>query len=199
MKATAKKIKRRQGIKVLSRTADNDFDAPFLEKEVIKKSTIYGVIRVDNEISRTHGWLVTIQRRNVIYRRQFSDGVYGGRNKALSAAKAYRDEIIARHQPFSRREQAEIHKKNNTSGVVGVCRCCASETRQKPEEERRWFWVASWALPDGRAKRVKFSVRKYGEEGAFKMAVKARHEALSRMQGTFDRRTKRNKLRMPRS
>jgi hypothetical protein len=67
-----------------------------------------------------------------------------------------------------------------------VCRYCASETRDKPTRERRWFWVASWVLPDGRAKRVKFSVNKYGEEGAFRRAVKMRRAALKQMEGSFD-------------
>lgn len=170
-----------------------------MESEVKQKSPIYGVTRVDNESSRTHGWLVTIQRRGVIFRKQFSDGVLGGKARSLAAAKAYRDEIVEKHPPLSRREHAEIVKKNNKSGVVGVCRYCASETSQKPSAEKRWFWVASWVLPDGRAKRVKFSVKKYGEEGAFKMAVKARRGAVRQMAGNFDPGATRRKRRMSRA
>ena len=44
-----------------------------------KKTPIYGVTRVDNESSRTHGWLVTIQRLGVKFRKQFIDGVFGGK------------------------------------------------------------------------------------------------------------------------
>lgn len=171
---------------------------PNLESEVKNKAPIYGVTRVDNEVSRTHGWLVTIQRRGVIFRRQFSDGVLGGKTKALAAAKAYRDEIVAKYPPLSKREHAEIVKKNNKSGVVGVCRYCASETSQKPSAEKRWFWVASWVLPDGRAKRIKFSVKKYGEEGAFKLAVKARRGAVKQMAGNFDPGATRRKKRLSR-
>jgi hypothetical protein len=165
---------------------------------VKNKAPIYGVTRVDNETSRTHGWLVTIQRRGVIFRKQFSDGVLGGKARSLAAAKAYRDEIVAKHPPLSRREHAEILKKNNKSGVVGVCRYCAAETPCKQSAERRWFWVASWVLPDGRAKRVKFSVQKYGEEGAFKLAVKARRGAIRLMKGNFDPGATRRKLRKSR-
>jgi hypothetical protein len=67
-----------------------------------------------------------------------------------------------------------------------VCRYCASETRDLPEEKQRWFWVASWPLPDGRRKRVKFSVKKYGEDGAFQMAMDARASALGKLVGAFD-------------
>lgn len=166
---------------------------------VTKKIPIYGVTRVDNAVSRTHGWLVTIQRRGIIFRRQFSDGVLGGKAKSLAAAKAYRDQIVAQYPPLSKREHAEILKKNNKSGVVGVCRYCASETRQKPGPEKRWFWVASWVLPDGRAKRIKFSVKKYGEEGAFKMAVRARRSAIKQMDGNFDPGATRRKLHKSRA
>lgn len=160
---------------------------------------IYGITRVDNESSRTHGWLVTIQRRGTIHRRQFSDGVYGGKKKALMAAKTFRDQIIAKYPPLSKREHAQIRKKNNRSGVVGVCRYCASETKDRPPEERRWFWVASWVLPNGRSKRIKFSVNKYGEKGAFQLAVKARRAALKSMDGEFNPGATRCRKRMSRA
>ena len=152
----------------------------------MSRSSVYGISRVDNEVSRTHGWLVTIQRRGVIYRKHFSDGVFGGKQKSFLAAKVYRDDVIAKNPPFSMREYSNIVKKNNRSGVVGVCRYCASETRDLPEDKQRWFWVASWPLPDGRRKRVKFSVKKYTEDGAFQMALKARKDALRELDGEFD-------------
>lgn len=146
----------------------------------------YGISRVDNERSRTHGWLVTVQRRGVIHRRHFSDGTCGGKEQSLAAARGFRDEIVAKYPPFSMREYSSIVKKSNRSGVVGVCRYCASETRDLPEEQQRWFWVASWPTPDGKRKRVKFSVKKYGEEQAFKLALKARRDALKGLEGSFD-------------
>jgi hypothetical protein len=107
----------------------------------LSRNSVYGISRVDNEASRTHGWLVTIQRRGVIHRKHFSDGVFGGKQKAFAAAKQFRDDIIAKFPPFSLREYSSIVKKNNRSGVVGVCRYCASETRDMPDEKQRWFWA----------------------------------------------------------
>ena len=164
-----------------------------------KKVPIYGVTRVDNAHSRTHGWMVTIQRRGVIYRKQFSDGVFGGKARSLAAARAWRDEIVARHPPLSKREHAQILKKNNKSGVVGVCRCYASDKSGSKDAGKRWFWVASWVLPDGRARRAKFSVNKYGEEEAFRLAVKARRGALRQMEGSFDPGATRRRLRKSRA
>lgn len=151
-----------------------------------KPKSEYGISRVDNERSRTHGWLVTIQRRGVIHRRHFSDGTSGGIDQSLEAARAFRDEIIAQNPPFSMQEYSNIVKNSNRSGVVGVCRYCASETRDLPEEEQRWFWVASWPTPDGKRQRVKFSVKKYGEDTAFNMALQARQDAMKALAGEFD-------------
>ena len=145
----------------------------------------YGISRVDNERSRTHGWLVTVQRRGVIHRRHFSDGTCGGKNQSLAAARSFRDEIVAKYPPFSMREYSSIVKKNNRSGVVGVCRYCATETRDLPEEQQRWSWVASWPTSAGKRMRVKFSIKKFGEEQAFKLALKARRDALKGLEGNF--------------
>ena len=152
----------------------------------MSRGSVYGISRVDNEASRTHGWLVTIQRRGVIYRKHFSDGMLGGKRKAFAAAREYRDEVLAKYPPLSMQEYSSIVKKNNRSGVVGVCRYCASETRDLPDDKQRWFWVASWPLPDGKRKRVKFSVKKYGEEGAFQRALAARRTAIEKLNGSFD-------------
>ena len=164
----------------------------------MSRTSVYGISRVDNATSRTHGWLVTIQRRGIIYRKHFSDGVHGGKTKSFAAAKAYRDEVVASHPPLSMQEYSSIVKRNNRSGVVGVCRYCASETRDLPEDRQRWFWVASWPLADGRRKRVKFSINKYGEEGAFEMALKARNEALAKLGGAFDPGAGRRRVRRSR-
>lgn len=151
-----------------------------------RKPAIYGVCRAENDASRTHGWQVTIQRRGVIYRKLFSDGTHGGKAAALKAAKRYRDALIERHPPLRKREHAEILKRSNTSGVPGVNRYCASETRDRSPSTQRWFWVASWMRPDGRPQRKKFSIGKYGELEAFRLAVKTRRRAMRTMRGNFD-------------
>ena len=188
------------GLRLSSRPARNGAGTAVhdVKRNIVKRAKpTYGISRVDNEVSRTHGWLVTIQRRGVIYRKHFSDGVHGSRTKSFAAAQRYRDDIVAKYPPFSMREYSSIVKKSNRSGVVGVCRYCASETRDLPEDQQRWFWVASWPLPDGKRKRVKFAVNKYGEEKAFKMALKARREAMRSLEGSFDpgaiRRTNRRR------
>lgn len=149
------------------------------------KKSHYGICRIDNDTNRTHGWLVTIQRRGKIYRKLFSDKKCGGRKAAFAAAKCHRDHLTARNRPMSLKAYVEIQRANNTSGVPGVCRYVASETKMLPPDEQRWYWVASWPRPDGSRGRAKFSVNKNGERRAYRMAVAARKEGLRQVRGLF--------------
>lgn len=135
------------------------------------------IYRIDHEASRTHSWFVTIQRRKRIVHRHFSDGVHGGKLKALAAAKAYRNQLMNDLRTLSRKEVCEIRKKNNRSGVSGVSRHEAPG--RTPTSPRHIFWLAQWPIGNGKAKKRKFSVKRYGERGAYLRALKARRHALA--------------------
>lgn len=141
---------------------------------------MYGITRIDSDVSSTHSWHVTVQRRGRIFTRHFSDGTHGGTQGALQAAKAYRDRLITQYQPLSRKEFCAIRKKNNRSGVSGVTR--HEVPGRTPTSPRHIFWLAQWPIGAGKAKQRKFSVKKYGERGAYLRALKARREALAAWQ-----------------
>lgn len=138
---------------------------------------MHGISRVDHEGSRTHSWLVRIQRRNRTHSRHFSDMTCGGKRRALQAAKAYRDSLIQQHPPLSRTDFCTILKKTNRSGVSGVTRHEApGRTLASP---RHSFWLAQWPIGGGKAKMKKFSIKRYGERGAYLRALGARRTALA--------------------
>ena len=62
--------------------------------------------------------MMTVQRRGRIHQRHFEHGVYGGKRKALDAAKVYPDVLIARLRPMSNEEFCRIKKKNNGLGSL---------------------------------------------------------------------------------
>ena len=95
------------------------------------------IYRIDHDRSHTHSWYVTIQRRGRIYHRHFTDSVYGGKRKALDAAKVYRDSLIASLRPLTRPDRCRIKKKNNRSGVSGVTRIDALEKNRGRIYHRR--------------------------------------------------------------
>lgn len=118
-----------------------------------------------------------IQRRNQIHCRHFSDAACGGKRQALQAAKAYRDGLIQQHSPLSRAEFCTIRKKTNRSGVSGVTRHEAPG--RTPTSPRHSFWLAQWPIGGGKAKKRKFSIKSYGERGAYLRALRARRAALT--------------------
>ena len=145
---------------------------------------MYAITRIDTESNGTRAWTVTVQRRGRIHHRYFTDGVYGGKRRALRAAIAYRDQLLTTLRPLSHRAFCSIKKKNNRSGVVGVTRL----SRVQRKSGRIWkadCWVAVWPIEGKRSQQKKFSVKKYGEQGAFVLAAKARRAALKRLQGTL--------------
>ena len=135
------------------------------------------ISRVDHQASHTHCWRVTIQRQTHIYREEFSDGQYGGCQQALDAAEAYRDATLQTHPPFSKPDYCAILKKNNRSGISGLTRIDRWELR-RGRPVRRLCWEAQWPIGNGRSCHRKFSILKYGEEGAFRRALTAREKGL---------------------
>ena len=148
------------------------------------RRSFYGIARIDSERHRTFAWVVSIQRHNRIRRRSFSDGLYGGKAKALAAAKAFRDQILRQHPPMSRAEYCRIKRRNNKSGLAGVCRYVYPGAHVR-RAAQRGYWLAFWTLAPGKGKRIKFSIDRFGERGALKLAMRARKEALTALEGQW--------------
>ena len=66
----------------------------------------------------THGYEVRFMRRGQTFEKFFGDSVYGGKRKALTAARDHRDELEREHPHYSRKEVAQIKSSRNTSGIV---------------------------------------------------------------------------------
>ena len=129
--------------------------------------------RIDHEASHTHCWRVTVQRRTRVYVRSFSDGRYCGAQQALLAAQAYRDELITSHPPLSKPVYCAILKKTNRSGISGLSRVDRWEV-SGGRRVRRLYWEAQWPIENCRSRHKKFSILKYGEDEAYRRALKAR-------------------------
>ena len=145
-----------------------------------RSDSLKHIYRIDHDKSHTHSWLVTVQQRGRAYHRHFTDSVYGGKSKALDAAKIYRDSLINCLRPLTRPERCRIRKKNNRSGVSGITRIEAFEKSRGRVYHRR-YWLAQWPIGKSKAQKKKFSITRYGERGAFQRAVHARRQALKRL------------------
>jgi hypothetical protein len=147
------------------------------------------VVRIDIEPddenpkrSQTHGWQVRVSFEGERRTKFFADRKYGGRDKALELALAYRDELLAErkelHQdgPPVRRAQTR-----STSGVAGVRLAFKNDTP---------YVEANWVTDDGRSVSS-FSVARWGLRKAVWQACKARAvgrgvRSPQRVQDMFD-------------
>ena len=131
-----------------------------------------GISRIDS--NHTHGWFVRVFRSGQTHSKMFSDGVYGGQEKALKAAIKYKDEYERKHPPSYTSTRMRLRPmKNNTSGVVGV-----SETFSKSRNGNILpCFNVSWRPRRNVSRSKSFFFSKYGSrEAAFEAAIKFRKE-----------------------
>ena len=133
----------------------------------------YAIARIDLPAQGTHGWQVRMQRHRIKYAKFFSDRSHGSPARALAAAITWRDEL---HAELANLNQTRVCQKSkrNKSGVVGVSKVRIISATGTVYH----FWQATWTMSDGRRGRVRFSVKKHGDRGAFRLAVKARQQGI---------------------
>lgn len=134
----------------------------------------YALARIDLPAASTHGWQVRLQRRGVKYAKYFGDRIFGSPARSLVAARIWRNDLLERIRAD---EQARIctRSSRNSSGVVGVSKVTVVANGSSYE-----FWQATWSPEPGRRRCVKFSVRRYGEREAFRLAVIAREDGVGK-------------------
>jgi hypothetical protein len=120
---------------------------------------------------------VQLTRKGLQYNKHFSDGVYGGKQKALNAAKEYRKSIISKHSHYTKKDVCSKVRRNNQSGIPGVGKYSYNGRNGK----LYWFWLAYWTDENGSRRQRKFMINTYGEDEAFDHAVKLRQKMLSKM------------------
>ena len=135
--------------------------------------------RPDHEVG-THGWWVRFQVEGKRLTQLFSDNKFGGKKKALQAAQTYRDAIEREVRPKQTGHHANIKTRRNRSGIVGVNRA-KNTTHRNGKRYISHVWQAHWSKPDGKVVNRSFSIKKYGEEEALRLAIKTRLEGLSQL------------------
>lgn len=136
-----------------------------------------GISRVDNDSSKTHAWVVRLQRDHRKITKTFSDGVWCGKRKAYRAACEFHRQMADSVPALLFAEYCDRLKSSNRSGTPGVSRHLV----KMPSGRRIPYWYARCPLGLHKTKLAKFSVRKHGEKKAFQFAVKARMDALGKL------------------
>lgn len=114
-------------------------------------------------------WRVQMLCRGRLHLKRFPVLRHDSSEAALQAATAWRDELRQKLTPYTQQERVQFHRSNNTSGAPGVYRMKATRIRSNGTEAEYIHWEAR--TPEGvkPAKKKAFSVRRYGEEGAYEM------------------------------
>ncbi len=116
-------------------------------------------------------WRVRFSRRGIMYAKTFYDLACGGSKKAKAQAIAWRDERLAELKALTVLEFHKQKRSNNVSGVPGV------HFHKRPEQPLG-FWQAKIRFHDGKSRAKSFSVLKFGEKDAYRLAVAARSDLL---------------------
>jgi hypothetical protein len=142
------------------------------------------IARQEKSPKAAAGWKVGLTRRGKYMYKSFADSKYGGKTKALNAAKAWREQIVESTSAVDyvlwRREK---RSRPNSSGIIGVGRY-----KVRYERSRHLVWEAYWQDADGKRHSRRFFVSVHGEKGAKAAACAARHQAMKELRRELIRR-----------
>ena len=134
-----------------------------------------GISRIDS--GTTKGWFVRGYRNGKTYAKLFSDRKFGGYDRSLEKAREFRDKLhqkLADMKKTQRKRRVAFRDSRNKTGVLGVCRT----TKKGPAGAMNEVYSVTWRPQAGVQKCTSFSIRKYGEEKAFKLAVAYRKKMM---------------------
>lgn len=139
-----------------------------------------GISRIKSKSTR--GWFVRAYKGGTTYSKLFSDKKWGSEEGAFEAAVRYRDELIQQLEQMPkkpRKRRVVTRDARNKTGVIGITRC----KRKNSQGQEVDSYSVSWRPAPGVQKCTSFSIRKYGEEKAFKLAVQHRFTELKQAYG----------------
>ncbi|MBI4852574.1 MAG: hypothetical protein HY819_12330 [Acidobacteria bacterium] len=143
---------------------------PHINKQVKYK----GISRVDSKKSRTYGWYVRVFFNGEKKVRFFSDGRYGGIEKALQKALQFRNKA-EKELGKPRTDRVVVTKTTNkTTGIIGLHRKREKIITKKGEIRYRNVYEITWCPAPNQMSRTRVSIDKYGEEKALLKAYKIR-------------------------
>jgi hypothetical protein len=137
-----------------------------------------GVVRIDG--ASTHGWQVRVYRGGKALSRLFSDTRHGGPDAAYAAAVAFRAEMeAAAPPPPPPARRLFSGNRLNQTGVTGVSRTVKRDARGRPHE----VYSVTWSPEPGKSRSTSYSIRRWGEDTAFRLACQKRWAEMRAVHG----------------
>ncbi len=126
-----------------------------------------GISRVDRTRKRTHGWYVRVRLNGQIFAKFFSDNVFDSSADALLAAIDWRDETERDLGKPRTERRVILVSPHNRTGTLGVHRGLKDSDP---------VYAVCWSPAPHKVQRTSFSIRKYGEKEALRLAVALRKQ-----------------------
>jgi hypothetical protein len=140
------------------------------------------ISRVDHRKRHMHGWYVRVIYKGVTHSRFFNDSLCGGRRAALAEAIEWRNETEREvGKPRTERLVVSVNARNK-SGVIGVRRVAKRAGRQR-RGPVYYEYAVQWSPEPKMRQTACFSVKKYGEKEAFRLACEFRKQKEAEMYG----------------
>ena len=122
-----------------------EFPSPAEDAQMPTKKVERGITRFDIEERNTHGFMMRICRRGEKVHEFFSDTAYGGKKKALLAARVRYQQLV-KQLPEADTAKGKMSVRN-TTGVVGVH---VAHTILPDFPDKEYFaYCASWKTDAG--------------------------------------------------
>ena len=120
------------------------------------------IVRIDQEIKKTHGWYVRVRFKGKVHSKFFSDKKCGGKSSTLLSAIAWRNKTEKKLGKV-RTDKHLVTVSNFGTGVVGV---------RLNEKFNRY--EVSWVNDKGKQGKTSVSINKYGNKKALQKACAIR-------------------------
>jgi hypothetical protein len=153
------------------------------KKPAVAKKSYRGISRIDTK--NTHGWLMRLSHARKTYSKLFSDGVYGGAKKSLKAAQKYQKKLAKELDaplPSEKKRTGPPRRVAVNKGTTGMAGVYRGSSTNRSGTMRAYFSV-SWNPEPGVTKSTSFSVNKYGEKEAFRLACELRQKMVKKILG----------------
>lgn len=164
---------------------------PFAERKYIKR----------RDDAKNHSWQFQFESDPIKESKNFSDSVYGSKEAAFAAAKAYQDDFLRSAAelglvaPDGSFQGSDLPinlnlSPRNTSGIIGLYR----EDRPRKDNRHEVAWIANFKTEGGKHSQKAFPVRSLGEKEALCKALEFRRDYVVRAAATVTVPAKRNMI-----
>lgn len=148
------------------------------------KSGHKGISRVESTKKKMYGWYIRVRFANRTRAKFLCDSAHGGREAALKKAVEWRNRL-EQELGKPRTDYVIVGENPNrgTTGVVGVQRRVKKYIGKDGTVYNNEVYEVSWQAGRDRMGKTSVSIRKYGEQSAFKRACAIRREKEKLMYG----------------